>query len=211
MKKPNRKKEKKLIKKGYKLIAGIDEAGKGAWAGPLVAAAVILPETHKIKGINDSKKLTPIQREKLYVKIIKSALSWTVHLVDHKKIEKWGIVQANIKVMQKLIEKINIKPEYILVDALKINFQKIPSESFIKGDEKIISIAAASIIAKVTRDRLMIGEHRRYPKYKFYHHKGYGTAMHHKLIKKHGLSPIHRRSFLPMKRYIKKKRRKRSK
>lgn len=203
MKKPNQKEERKLYALGYQLIAGLDEAGRGAWAGPLVAAAVILPKNHKIKGINDSKKLKPKQREKLYVQITKLALAWTVHLIEHKEIDKIGMKQANHLVFQKLIEKINPRPDYILVDALNVSFGATPSKSFIKGDEKITSIAAASIIAKVTRDQLMNGLHRLYPQYEFRLHKGYGTALHRQLIKKYRPSSVHRRSFSPVKNLLK--------
>lgn len=199
MKKPDRREEKKLQKKGYRLIAGIDEVGKGAWAGPLVAAAVILPPKIKTKGINDSKKLTPKKREKLFVRITREALAWSVAVVENDFIDRQGIVKANLKAIKEAGLGLNLRPEYLLIDAVRIKVGKIPTKSIIKGDAKVLSIAAASIVAKVVRDSLMNGHHRLYPQYKFSRHKGYGTKEHHRLIKKHGLSPIHRKSFRPMK------------
>lgn len=211
MKKPTKKEENKLYASGYQFIAGVDEVGRGAWAGPLVAAAVILPARHNIKGINDSKKLKPEQREKLYVQITRSALSWSVHLVHHDEIDKIGIGQANHQAIQKAIKKLKPSADYVLIDALKVQLGNTPSQSIIKGDEKIISIAAASIIAKVTRDQLMAGWHKLYPAYQFHIHKGYGTERHAKALKKHGPSPIHRQSFLPIKRLMRAKSRKHAK
>jgi len=211
MKKPTRKEERKLLTQGFRLIAGVDEAGRGAWAGPLVAAAVILPAKHKIKGINDSKKLKPEQRDKLYVQITRSALSWAVHLVHHDEIDKNGIAKANHLALQQAVKKLKPSPDYVLIDALEVELGNTPSQSIIKGDEKIVSIAAASIIAKVTRDQLMHGWHILYPAYSFHIHKGYGTERHAKALKKHGPSPIHRQSFLPIKRLIRAKSRKHAK
>jgi len=205
MKKPNQKEENKLVGAGFKFVAGVDEAGRGAWAGPLVAAAVILPAKHKIKGINDSKKLTPGQREMLYVKIIKSSLAWSVHLVSHREIDRIGIGQANGRAILRAIQKLKPSADYVLIDALKVKFDTVPSQSIIKGDEKITSIAAASIIAKVTRDQIMTWQSKLYPAYCFHIHKGYGTALHLKALKKYGQSAIHRRSFLPVKNAVKKK------
>lgn len=198
MKKPDRREEKKLQEKGYRLIAGIDEVGKGAWAGPLVAAAVILAPKNKIKGINDSKKLTPKKREKLFVGITREALAWSVAVVENDFIDQQGIVKANLKAIKEAGLGLNLQPDYLLIDAVRIKVGKIPTKSIIKGDAKVLSIAAASIVAKVVRDSLMNGYHRLYPKYKFSKHKGYGTKEHHRLIKKHGFSPIHRKSFRPM-------------
>lgn len=199
MKRPNNKEERKLYKKGIKKIAGIDEVGKGALAGPLVAAAVILPLDHKIIGINDSKKLSAKKREDLFIKIKRKAISWSVHVVENDEIDKKGITWANLKAMEKSIDKLHEKPDFVLIDAVKIKHQ-IPTKSIIKGDEKVMSIAAASIIAKVTRDQLMHGYRHLYPEYKFPVHKGYGTLLHKKLIKKYGPSPIHRKSFAPIRR-----------
>lgn len=204
MKKPDNKEEKNLYKKGFQRIAGIDEAGKGALAGPLVAAAVILPLNHKISGINDSKKLSAKKREDLFVKIKRKAISWAVHMIENDEIDKKGITWANLKAIEKCIDKLHKKPDFVLIDAVKIKHQ-IPTKSIIKGDEKVISIAAASIIAKVTRDALMNSYRHLYPEYKFPIHKGYGTSLHKKLIKKHGPSPIHRESFMPLRRMRNKK------
>jgi ribonuclease HII len=194
--KPHFREENKLLKNGYKLVAGVDEVGRGALAGPIVGAAVILSQKSKIKGINDSKKLKPMQREELFVKITEKAVAWSVSLIDNKFIDKKGITKANYEVLKKAIKKLKIKPEYLLIDAVKIKCGNIPSKSVIKGDEKIRSIAAASIVAKVFRDSLMRDYHRIFPKYFFNLHKGYGTKKHFAAIKKHGPSPLHRRSFL---------------
>jgi len=194
--KPHFREENKLFKNGYKLVAGVDEVGRGALAGPIVAAAVILSQKTKIKGINDSKKLKPQKREELYKKITASAISWSVSLIDNKFIDKKGITKANSDVLKGAVKKLKVKPDYLLIDAVKIKCGNIPSKSVIKGDEKIRSIAAASIVAKVFRDSLMRDYHHIFPKYSFHLHKGYGTKKHFAAIKKHGLSPLHRRSFL---------------
>lgn len=203
MTRPSIREEKKLWKAGFKLIAGLDEAGKGAWAGPLVAAAVIMPLNYRIKGINDSKKLQSEEREKLYVEITKIALSWSVCVIDNKQIDKKGIFNVNLQALLGASQKLHFKPEYLLIDALEIKFGKIPVKAIINGDEKIYSIAAASIIAKVTRDEVMKDYHRLYPQFCFHLHKGYGTDAHFLEIKKHGLLPIHRRSFAPIKNFTK--------
>ena len=207
MKYPNNREEKRLIKLGFQKIAGIDEAGKGALAGPLVAAAVILPIGHQIIGINDSKKLSEKKRDDLFFKIKRKALSWSVHVVENEEIDKNGIIWANRIAIEKCILKLHEKPDYVLIDAIKVK-SKIPTKSIINGDRKVISIAAASIIAKVTRDHLMYGYRHQHPEYKFHNHKGYGTLIHQRLIKKHGPSSIHRITFEPIKSLIKKKIRK---
>lgn len=197
MKRPNKKEETKLYKKGFKYIAGVDEAGRGALAGPIVGAAVIFRKGIKIKGLNDSKKLTPQKREKLCSIIKKRILVWSVAQIKNKEIDKNGIHKANHSVLEKAVKKLKIKPQFLLIDAYKIK-SKIPSHSIIKGDEKVFSIAAASILAKVTRDRIMEKQDGKLPKYKFIKHKGYGTKEHLKAIKKHGACPLHRKSFKPL-------------
>ncbi|MBI2984115.1 MAG: ribonuclease HII [Candidatus Kerfeldbacteria bacterium] len=196
--KPNRKEELALRQAGYEYIAGVDEAGKGAWAGPLVAAAVILPADFSVAGVNDSKVLSAAQREKLFVHITRQALSWAVAVVSSQYIDQHGIVKANKKALLDAVKKLHRKPAAVLVDAVPIKHGKKPVKAIVDGDAKVVSIAAASIVAKVVRDTLMNGEHRLYPEYEFHRHKGYGTSRHHQLLLAHGPSPIHRRSFRPL-------------
>lgn len=198
MSKPTFHEENKLHRQGYNLIAGADEAGRGAWAGPLVAAAVILPQPCQLKGINDSKKLKPHQREALYTKITKVSVAWSTEIISHKEIDRRGVGQANLKALKQSVANLKKQPDTVLVDGFNIVHQTIPHRGIIKGDAKVTSIAAASIIAKVTRDRLMVNYHKKYPDYGFHLHKGYGTALHQQRLKKYGLSPIHRRSFRPI-------------
>lgn len=185
-------------------VAGVDEAGKGAWAGPIVAAAVILPPDFDAKIVNDSKVLSPKQREKMFVHIVHHAVSWAVAVVPAEFIDKRGIKEANMKVLEQAVKKLHVHPHAVLVDAVKITHGRRPVKAIIDGDAKVLCIAAASILAKVARDALMQGEHRLYPHYGFPKHKGYGTDVHLKAIHKHGVSPIHRTSFQPMKTMIKK-------
>jgi len=199
MKFPTQEKEKKLWKKGFKYVAGVDEAGRGALAGPIFAAAVIFKKGVKVKGVNDSKKLTPEKREPLFKKIKKKALAWSVASLTHKQIDKLGIQVTNIKVMEKAVNNLKIKPNFILIDAHKLKL-KIPSASIVKGDEKVYSIAAASILAKVSRDHLMIRLSKKHPLYQWEINKGYGTARHLAAIRKHGPCGFHRQSFKPLKK-----------
>lgn len=195
---PTRKEENKLFRRGYKYIAGVDEAGRGAWAGPLVAAAVILPRDFKLPGINDSKKLSPAIREKFYRSIINQALGFQVAKISSKHIDRLGVGQANILAIKKSVLKLKIKPDYVLIDAFKIEIKNIPSLGIIRGDSKVVAIAAASIIAKVTRDRIMKKSHDKYPVYNFGQHKGYGTKDHYQRLMKHGPCSWHRFSFSPI-------------
>lgn len=188
--------ENDLYEKGMEYIAGIDEAGRGPLAGPVVVASVIMPKDSFIEGVNDSKKISEKKREKLYEQIIEEAVSYSVAIIDEKKIDEINILNATKLGLTNCIEDTKIKPNIILVDALEhINTKGIPYMSIIKGDSKSYSIAAASIIAKVTRDRIMRQWDEVYPEYDFEKHKGYGTSKHIEAIKKYGLSPIHRRSF----------------
>ena len=188
--------EKEAYEKGYKCRAGIDEVGRGPLAGPVVAAAVILPKDALIEGVNDSKKLSEKKREKLYDDIINNALAWGVGIVDHTVIDEINILNATRKAMKLAIEDLKVKPDFILIDAeKKVDTDGIPYLPIIKGDALSISIGAASIIAKVTRDRIMREWDSVYPQYGFSGHKGYGTAKHIAAIKEYGLCPIHRRSF----------------
>lgn len=177
-------------------IAGIDEAGRGPLAGPVVVATVIMPKDSMIEEVNDSKKVSEKKREELYEKIIEEAISYGVGIIDQKEIDDINILNATKKGLTQSIQEMEIKPNLILVDALKgIDTLGIPYTSIIKGDAKAYSISAASIIAKVTRDRIMRQWDEIYPQYGFEKHKGYGTSMHIQAIKDYGLCPLHRRSF----------------
>ena len=183
-------------KNGIKYIAGIDEAGRGPLAGPVVIGCVIMPEDSMIEGINDSKKVSEKKREKLYDQIIEEAISYGVGIIGQDEIDEINILNATKKGLTMSLQELTVKPDLIIVDALNhIDTLGIPYESIIKGDAKCYSIAAASIIAKVTRDRIMREWDKVYPQYGFEKHKGYGTAAHIAAIKECGLCPIHRRSF----------------
>ena len=188
--------EKELYQKGFKNICGIDEAGRGPLAGPVVVAGVIMPQDSMIEGINDSKKVTEKKREKLYDIILEEAISYSVAIVGQDIIDEINILNATKQGVTQVVDELDIKPDLILVDALEhINTKGIPYEPIIKGDAKCYNIAAASIIAKVTRDRIMREWDEIYPQYGFINHKGYGTAKHIEAIKQYGLCPIHRKSF----------------
>jgi ribonuclease HII len=193
------KEEKNLRQRGYQLIAGIDEAGRGPLAGPVVAAAVILPSDYRNSEINDSKQLTVLQRERLFVDIKNAALTYAIGIVSPKEIDEIGILNATKLAMRQAVLKLDPRPEFILIDAVAINVEGIPQMALIEGDAKVFSIAAASILAKVSRDRLMMKYHRQFPQYGFNQHMGYGTEIHMKALSKHGPSPIHRMSFAPLK------------
>lgn len=188
--------EKELYQKGFQKIGGIDEAGRGPLAGPVVVAGVIMPPDSKIEGVNDSKKVSEKKREKLYDLILEEAISYSVAIIGQDVIDEINILKATKQGVTKVVEEWDTKPDLILVDALtQIDTKGIPYDSIIKGDAKCYSIAAASIIAKVTRDRIMREWEEVYPQYGFSSHKGYGTAKHIAAIKEYGLCPIHRRSF----------------
>lgn len=188
--------DKEFFDMGMKYICGIDEAGRGPLAGPVVVASVILPENSMIEGINDSKKVSESKREKLYDIILQEAISYGVGIIYQDEIDEINILQATKKGLHEAVSNMEIKPNVILVDALTgIDTLGIPYKSIIKGDAKSYSIGAASIIAKVTRDRIMREWDKVYPEYGFAGHKGYGTAKHIEAIKKYGLTPIHRKSF----------------
>jgi ribonuclease HII len=192
-----KKEEKEFFDKGVKYIAGIDEAGRGPLAGPVVVASVILPENSMIEGVNDSKKVSENKREKLYDIILEEAISYGIGIIYQDEIDDINILQATKKGLTTAIRQMEIKPNIIMVDALTgIDTLGIPYKSIIKGDAKCYSIAAASIIAKVTRDRIMREWDKIYPEYGFSSHKGYGTAKHISAIKEYGPCPIHRRTFI---------------
>ena len=188
--------EKELYRQDWDKICGIDEAGRGPLAGPVVVAAVIMPQDSMIEGVNDSKKVTEKRREELYDIIKEEAISYSIAVIERDVIDKINILNATKQGVKKVIEDLDVKPDLILVDALKdIDTKQIPYQSIIKGDTKIYNIAAASILAKVTRDRIMRQWDEIYPQYGFIAHKGYGTQKHIEAIKQYGLLPIHRKSF----------------
>lgn len=188
--------EKDLHEKGFKNICGIDEAGRGPLAGPVVIAGVIMPEDSMIEGVNDSKKVSEKKRELLYDKIIEEAISYQIAIIGQDVIDDINILNATKQGLTSVIKGLDTRPDLIIVDALEhIDTDGVPYESIIKGDAKCYSIAAASILAKVTRDRIMREWDSVYPQYGFMQHKGYGTAKHIQAIKECGLSPIHRKSF----------------
>ena len=191
-----KEKENDLRKKGFQYICGIDEAGRGPLAGPVVVASVIMPADSMIEGVNDSKKVSEKKREKIYEQILEEAISYGVAIIGQDEIDEINILNATKKGLTVSLQELTEKPDLIVVDALNgIDTMGIPYESIIKGDAKCYSIAAASILAKVTRDRIMREWDKVYPEYGFEKHKGYGTAAHIAAIREYGLCPIHRRSF----------------
>ncbi len=189
--------EKELYNKGFEYICGIDEAGRGPLAGPVVVAGVIMPKDSMIEGVNDSKKVSEKKREKLYDIIIEEAISYSVAIIGQDVIDNINILNATKQGVTTVVEELDVKPNLILVDALThIDTKGIPYDSIIKGDAKCYNISAASIIAKVTRDRIMREWDKVYPQYGFINHKGYGTAKHIAALKEYGPCPIHRRTFI---------------
>lgn len=187
--------EKEFLSQGKKLIAGIDEAGRGPLAGPVVVASVIMPLDNVIDGINDSKKLSEKKRNLLFEQIKQVAISYHIEVIDEKVIDGINILNATKQGMKNCIDKLETKPDVVFIDAVKID-SDVQTVSIIKGDAKSYSIAAASILAKVYRDNLMLQYHEQYPIYNFAKHKGYGTKMHIDAIKQYGICPIHRRTFV---------------
>lgn len=197
----NLKFEKEAYSLGYNKIAGIDEVGRGPLVGPVVTACVILPKDFYIEGLTDSKKLSEKKREMFYDIIMKKAISVGVGIIDEKIIDKVNIYEATKLAMYQAIDNCKVKPDYILIDAMKLEKLEIPNLSIIKGDLKSISISAASIIAKVTRDRMMYDLDKLYPMYKFSKNKGYPTKDHIEAIKKYGVLNEHRKTFNPVSIY----------
>ena len=187
--------EEGLYSKGIKLVCGVDEAGRGPLCGPVVAAAVILKPDSKIEGVNDSKKLSEKKREQVYESIMENALAVGVGMSDVDVIESVNILNATKLAMKEAISKLKVQPEYVLIDGNQMIDITIPGETVVHGDAISESIAAASIVAKVTRDRMLIEWDKTYPEYGFAKHKGYGTKAHVEAIGKYGLTPIHRPSF----------------
>ena len=188
--------EHELKAKGYSLICGIDEAGRGPLAGPVFAAAVILPEGLEDLGINDSKKLSEKKRDLLFEQIKEKAVAWSVASASEREIDEINILNATFLAMKRAVEGLSLRPEIALVDGNRKPGTGIEELTLVKGDAKSISIAAASIMAKVSRDRYLLELDRQYPQYQFAKHKGYPTKLHYEMIKAHGVSPVHRRSFL---------------
>ena len=195
--------EKELWKNGINLIAGMDEVGRGPLIGPVVTACVILPKDFVLDGLTDSKKLSEKKREEFYDYIMEHAISVGIGMMDEKVIDEVNIYEATKLAMYQAVEKSKVKPEHVLIDAMKLDKLEMPSTSIIKGDAKSISIAAASVIAKVTRDRMMIELDKKYPMYGFKSHKGYPTKKHIEAIKEYGLINGYRKTFKPISEMVK--------
>jgi ribonuclease HII len=187
--------ERQLREQGFRAVAGVDEVGRGALAGPLVAAAVILPEEFDLEGVNDSKLLTPLQREACYERIAAGAVAVAVCKATPSRIDRRGLHRTNIWLLRRAVWSLPIPPDYVLVDGFPVVRLPATSLAIKKGDAVAGSVAAASIVAKVTRDRMMQRYHRRFRRYGFDHNKGYGTAEHWAVLSQHGPTPIHRLSF----------------
>ena len=187
--------EKNARSRGFKLIAGLDEAGRGPLAGPVVAAAVVFPPIGRMKGINDSKALSAEQREEALSLLKKRAWGVGVGVVEAGEIDRINILQASLKAMELAVKNLPLTPDFLLIDGLHCLNLSVEQAAIPKGDQRCLSVAAASIVAKVTRDRLMISYHQEYPEYNFAKHKGYGTREHLQAIRKYGRCPIHRQSF----------------
>ena len=190
--------EKELYQAGYQAIAGIDEVGRGPLAGPVVAAAVILPPGCKINGLNDSKKIPKKKHQDIYQAVMDKALAVGIGLMNSEIIDQVNIYEATKLAMKEALSKLPLKPDYLLIDAMRLDVE-IPQESIIKGDANSLSIAAASIVAKVTRDRLMADYDKEFPGYDFAQNAGYGTKSHLDGLERYGVSPIHRKTFEPVK------------
>ncbi len=196
-----------LWARGYRAVAGLDEAGRGAWAGPVVAGAVILPVgrfdlARALSGVNDSKQLTPAQREAVVARILRVAVAAGVGQASHAEIDALGIVPATRLAMRRALEALPTVPDALLTDAMALPEVRLPTRKLIRGDQRALSVAAASILAKVARDRLMDDLDAVYPEYGFGEHKGYGTALHRDLLRTFGVSPVHRRTFAPVRAFL---------
>lgn len=189
--------EKELYAQDINLIAGVDEVGRGPLCGPVVACACILPKNYYLEGLNDSKKLTEKKRDKLYEILINDVISYGIGIVSPKRIDEINILEASKEAMQIAINQLEPKPEHVLIDAVKLNLD-VPSTSIIKGDANSASIAAASVIAKVTRDRMMYDLDKEYPEYGYASHKGYPTKKHIEAVKEYGVKEFYRFTFSPI-------------
>ena len=181
---------------GYTVVCGVDEAGRGPLAGPVFAGAVILPENYTHEILNDSKKLSEKKRDLVYDDIIKDAISWSVGIATEKEIDEINILNATFLAMKRAVEGLSIKPDLAFIDGNRYPNTGVKEITIVKGDSKCMSVAAASIIAKVSRDRFMLEVAEKYPQYQFEKHKGYGTKLHYEMIEQFGVSEIHRRTFL---------------
>ena len=188
--------ENEIYASGVKVLCGVDEAGRGPLAGPVCAAAVILPQKLEIRGLNDSKKLSEKQREELFSVICAEAVSYGIAFTEVEEIERLNILEATFVAMNRAIRKLSVVPELALIDGNRTKGIEVPARAIVKGDGKCADIAAASILAKVTRDRYMLEMAEKYPEYHFEKHKGYGTKLHYEALREYGPSPIHRMSFL---------------
>lgn len=198
----NRQYENELYSKGYKLIGGIDEVGRGPLVGPVVTACVILPEDFALDGLTDSKKLSEKKRDMFYDIIMEKAISVGIGIMDEDVIDKVNIYEATKLAMYQAVDNMSVKPDYILIDAMKLDKLDVPYTSIIKGDLKSITISAASVIAKVTRDRMMYELDKKYPMYKFAKNKGYPTKDHIEAIVKYGILKEHRKTFKPVTEHV---------
>lgn len=188
--------EQELWNEGYELIAGVDEVGRGPLAGPVVSAAVVLRKGQIIEGVTDSKKISETKREKLIDKILAEAVAYSISFVDEKVIDDINIRNATFKAMNEAVNSLSVKPDFVLIDGNAIDGMTLPHKTVIKGDLNCNCIAAASIVAKVTRDRFMVKLAEKYPEYDFDKHKGYGTKLHYEKLKEYGISEVHRKTFL---------------
>ena len=188
--------ENAALNSGFEIVCGIDEAGRGPLAGPVYAAAVILPKGHIVEGVNDSKKISEKKRALLFDKIIDECVCYSIGTASEKEIDDINILQATFLAMRRAVDGLSVKPDIALIDGNKRPGLDIAEQEIIKGDAKSANIAAASIIAKVSRDRYMLEMAKKYPQYQFEKHKGYGTKLHYEMIEKYGISPIHRKTFL---------------
>lgn len=188
--------EHRCFEQGHQLVCGVDEAGRGPLAGPVCAAAVILPADVDIPGLNDSKKLTDKRRRELYPIIKEQAIAYGIAFADEKEIDEINILQATFRAMERAVSQLSTKPDFVLVDGNKLPVLDVPAEAVVQGDSRSASIAAASILAKVTRDDVMLELAQTYPAYGFDIHKGYGTKAHYEALRNHGACPAHRLSFL---------------
>ena len=181
---------------GYNVVCGVDEAGRGPLAGPVFAAAVILPENYSHEILNDSKKLSEKKRDLVYDDIVRDAICWSVGIADEKEIDEINILNATFLAMKRAVDGLKIKPDLAYIDGNQYPKTGVKEITIVKGDSKCMSVAAASIIAKVSRDRFMLEIAEKYPEYQFSKHKGYGTKLHYEMIEQYGVSPVHRRTFL---------------
>ena len=193
-----RRREEAVLAGPYRCVAGLDEAGRGCLAGPVVAAAVVMPAGSLVEGVNDSKKLTPVRREKVFEALRETAVACGVGLVYQEEIDRINIYQATIKAMKQAVASLAVSPDYLMIDGMRLPGCSLVQEKIVSGDAYCYSIAAASIVAKVTRDRLMLEFDKAYPGYGFARHKGYGTREHMEALRKHSPCGLHRKTFRPV-------------